>query len=317
MNTSPWIEKYRPETLNEVKGQDINIKCIKKLLENNSLPHLLFYGKSGTGKTSTIISIINKLFGKKKMFNLMKLDASDDRGINSVREEIKGFAEKKNLFNRGIKIIILDEADNMTFDAQFALRRIIEKYSENTRFCLICNYENKIIPAIKSRCANFKFNPISNEIIYEKLTEICKSEKIKIKKKSLSTISELANGDMRKSINLLQSVYLKDKTIKQKSIYEIAGIPSDKLFDKFIKIINSKASLKSKIEKTKFLIEDGYSLSIILQKYYQYIYKNGLFENESFPKLISDLSNIENYVAKSTFADIYFAAFIAIILKYK
>ena len=105
-------------------------------------------------------------------------------------------------------------------------------------------------------------------------------------------------------------------SIKKKSIYDIAGIPSDKLFEKFIKIINSKASLKSKIEKTRFLIDDGYSLSIILQKYYQYIYRNGLFKNGNFPKLISDLSNIENYVAKSTFADIYFAAFIAIILKY-
>lgn len=317
MNTYPWIEKYRPTTLDDIKGQNINIKCIKTLLKNNSLPHLLFYGKSGTGKTSTIISIINELFGDNKVFNLMKLDASDDRGINSVREEIKGFAEKKNLFNKGIKIIILDEADNMTFDAQFALRRIIEKYSENTRFCLICNYENKIIPAIKSRCANFKFNPIHNKYIYEKLEEVCIKEKIKIKKRSLNTIAELSNGDLRKSINLLQSVYLKDKTIKQKSIYEIAGIPSDKTFQKFIDVLNSKSSLNSKIKKSKFIIEDGYSLSIILQKYYKYIYNNNLFSNKNFSQLISELSNIENYVAKSTFSEIYFAAFIAIILKYK
>tara|TARA_B110000977_G_C11078720_1_gene492136 strand:- start:324 stop:1277 length:954 start_codon:yes stop_codon:yes gene_type:complete len=317
MSTSPWIEKYRPKDLDDIKGQNINIECIKKLLKNNSLPHLLFYGKSGTGKTSTISSIINKLFGNNKVFNLMKLDASDDRGINSVREEIKGFAEKKNLFNKGIKIIILDEADNMTFDAQFALRRIIEKHSENTRFCLICNYENKIIPAIKSRCANFKFNPISKDIIYEKLFEICKSEKIVIKKRSLKTISELSNGDLRKSINLLQSVYLKDKTIKQKSIYEIAGIPSDKVFQKFIDIVNSNFSLSSKIKKAGFILDEGYSLSVILEKYYQYIYNNGLFRNKNYPKLISDLSNIENFVAKSTFAEIYFAAFIAVILKYQ
>ena len=98
----------------------------------------------------------------------MKLDASDDRGINSVRDEIKGFAEKMTINNKGIKLIILDEADSMTFDAQFALRRIIEKYSKTTRFCLICNYDNKIIPAIKSRCANFKFNPIKREFIEKK-----------------------------------------------------------------------------------------------------------------------------------------------------
>ena len=178
----------------------------------------------------------------------MKLDASDDRGINSVREEIKGFAEKKNLFNRSIKIIILDEADNMTFDAQFALRRIIEKYSEDTRFCLICNYENKIIPAIKSRCANFKFNPINNKIICENLEKICNKENIKFKIKSLKIISDLSNGDMRKAINLLQSVYLKDKTLKQKSIYETAGIPSDTTIKKLLLILNKKISLEDKLK---------------------------------------------------------------------
>ena len=314
MNTLPWVEKYRPTSLDMIKGQDINIECLEKLIENKSLPHLLFYGNSGTGKTSTIMSIINKLFGKNKAFSLMKLDASDDRGINSVREEIKGFAEK-NLFNRSIKIIILDEADNMTFDAQFALRRIIEKYSEDTRFCLICNYENKIIPAIKSRCANFKFNPINNKIIYENLEDICNKENIKFKIKSLKIISDLSNGDMRKAINLLQSVYLKDKTLKQKSIYETAGIPSDTTIKKLLLILNKKISLEDKLKKCSFILENGYSLSTIIQRFFQYIYKNNLIKN-NFSELISDLSDLENNIAKSTFAEIYFVAFICIILKY-
>jgi len=315
MNTLPWVEKYRPTSLDMIKGQDTNIECLEKLIENKSLPHLLFYGNSGTGKTSTIMSIINKLFGKNKAFSLMKLDASDDRGINSVREEIKGFAEKKNFFNKSIKIIILDEADNMTFDAQFALRRIIERYSEGTRFCLICNFENKIIPAIKSRCANFKFNPINEEVIAEKLEEICVKEKIKIKQKSLKIISSLSSGDMRKAINLLQSVYLKDKTLKQKSIYETAGIPSDVTIKKFLVLLNKKISLEEKINKCKFILNDGYSLSIIIKTFFKYIYKNNLLK-ENFSKLISDLSDLENNIAKSTFADIYFASFICIILRY-
>tara|TARA_B110000908_G_C10253155_1_gene453491 strand:+ start:868 stop:1824 length:957 start_codon:yes stop_codon:yes gene_type:complete len=315
MNKLPWIEKYRPKNLDMIKGQSVNIECIKKLLENRALPHLLFYGNSGTGKTSTIMSIINKLFGSNKIFSLMKLDASDDRGINSVREEIKGFAEKKKLFNRGIKIIILDEADNMTFDAQFALRRIIEKYSENTRFCLICNYENKIIPAIKSRCANFKFNPINSEIISDRLEYICLKENIKINKKAINIISELSNGDMRKAINLLQSVYLKDKTLKQKSVYQTAGVPSNVIIKKFIKILNKKCSLKNKVEECNFVIEQGYSLSIIIQKYYKYIYENKLF-NENIHLFISDMSDLENNVAKTTFSEIYFVGFICIILKY-
>ena len=114
------------------------------------------------------------LYGKNKVFMVMRLDASDDRGINSVREEIKGFAEKMTISNKGVKLIILDEADSMTFDAQFALRRIIEKYSDNTRFCLICNYENKIIKPIKSRCVDIRFYPIMKRCIVNKLKEICK-----------------------------------------------------------------------------------------------------------------------------------------------
>ena len=315
MENLPWVEKYRPNKLEMIKGQDTNIECINKLLENKALPHLLFSGNSGTGKTSTIMSIINKLFGNNKMFSLMKLDASDDRGINSVREEIKGFAEKKKLFSNGIKIIILDEADNMTFDAQFALRRIIEKYSEDTRFCLICNFENKIIPAIKSRCANFKFNPIKCDVISNRLEYICLKEKIKNKKKSLDIISNLSNGDMRKAINLLQSVHLKDKSLKQKSIYQTAGIPSNSILKKFIKILKKKITLEKKVKEAHFLIDEGYSLSMILGRYYLYIYENNGITND-MASFISDLSDLENNIAKSTFSEIYFVSFICIILKY-
>ena len=164
----PWVEKYRPNKLNDIKGQDKIVESLTNIIENNSFPHLLFYGGSGSGKTSVILSIIEQYYGKKKKLMVMRLDASDDRGINSVRDEIKAFAEKKNYFQTGIKVIILDEADSMTFDAQFALRRIIEKYSKNTRFCLICNYENKIISAIKSRCAEFKFNSILDKDMKQK-----------------------------------------------------------------------------------------------------------------------------------------------------
>ena len=159
----PWIEKYRPTNLENIISNEHNLTILKNMLKGRSLPHLLFHGTSGTGKTSTIMALSKELYENNISLMVMKLDASDDRGINSVRDEIKGFAEKKNMFQKGVKLIILDEADSMTFDAQFALRRIIEKYSESTRFCLICNYDNKIIPAIRSRCANFRFNPITKK----------------------------------------------------------------------------------------------------------------------------------------------------------
>ena len=145
----PWVEKYRPRNIDEIISNNENINVLSTMLKNGSLPHLLFHGTSGTGKTSLILALARELYGNNINLMVMKLDASDDRGINSVREEIKGFAERKNMFSSGVKLIILDEADSMTFDAQFALRKIIEKYSVSTRFCLICNYENKIIPAIR------------------------------------------------------------------------------------------------------------------------------------------------------------------------
>ena len=129
---------------------------------------------------------------------VLLLDASDDRGISAVRDEIKGFAEKSHMFHKGVKLIILDEADAMTWDAQFALRRTIEKYSDNTRFCLICNYENKIIKPIRSRCANFHFSPIDELGIYKLLNKIVEKEEINLTKSCVKTISKISRGDLRR-----------------------------------------------------------------------------------------------------------------------
>lgn len=315
----PWIEKYRPKNLEEIVGQTNNIECIERLIKGRSLPHLLFYGNSGTGKTSTVLSIVNRLFGKKRGFTVMKLDASDDRGINSVRDEIKGFAEKKNIFNKGIKLIILDEADSMTFDAQFALRRIIEKYSDNTRFCFICNYENKIIPAIKSRCANFRFNPIDTKIIKSKLKKICKKENLKTKSKVLKYVAELSNGDLRKAINILQSSSMRSKNITEKLVFETAGIPDKKKVKNIIKILtNKKLSFNQVHDNLKEIFNEGYSVSIVLKKIFLNIYEDKkISQSKNFSYLISELADLESMVAKSTFGDLYYCALIGIFFKYR
>ena len=152
----PLTEKYRPKNLNEIISHDNIINSITNMIDNNCLPHLLFYGQPGTGKTSTILAILNKLYDNNSLMYL-KLNASDDRGINVVRNQIKNFSETKSFFSNNYKFIILDEADYMTIDAQLSLRRIIEEYHNNIRFCIICNYLYKIIPEIKSRCALFRF----------------------------------------------------------------------------------------------------------------------------------------------------------------
>lgn len=311
----PWIEKYRPQQIEDIISHTQNIDTIKKLLENESLPHLLFHGSPGTGKTSMIMAIANKIYGKNIRLMVMKLDASDDRGINSVRDDIKGFAEKTNMFQKGIKLIILDEVDAMTFDAQFALRRIIEIYSGTVRFCLICNYENKIIPAIRSRCANFRFSNIDNKNVSIKLNHIIKSENLICEYGVDETIAQISKGDLRKAINLLQSVSMNLDYITCKLCFESSGIPSTNEIKKILEILFDKTIDFNKSYEiiNMMIIDQGYSLSILLKEIILEIIN--LKELDMMVQIIIDLAELENMVTKSTFGTIYITALIGIFKK--
>ena len=318
MDKTIWIEKYRPHTIDEIIGQDKNIKMLNSMINNNSLPHILFTGKSGTGKTSTIMSIANRLYGKNKTFMVMKLDASDDRGINTVREEIKGFADKMTPFNNNVKLIILDEADSMTCDAQFALRRIIEIYSENTRFCLICNYENKIIPAIKARCINIRFSPIEKNIIINRLKYIAELESIDFNMDSIETIAHISNGDLRKAINMLQSISMINYKISSKMCYDMIGMAEPVYVDN---IYNMLMDTNSNYENTfnyikNIIMEKGILLCFLLQQLTSKIINNLQDNNINFPNILIDMANLEYNVAISTFNDIYIAGLVSIYKKY-
>jgi replication factor C subunit 3/5 len=311
----PWIEKYRPKNIDEIISHTQNINTIKKLLENESLPHLLFHGSPGTGKTSMILAIAKKIYGKNMRLMVMKLDASDDRGINSVRDDIKGFAEKTNMFQKGIKLIILDEVDAMTFDAQFALRRIIEIYSLSVRFCLICNYENKIIPAIRSRCANFRFSNIDNNNVSIKLEQIIEKEKLDCEKNVSDTIAKICKGDLRKAINLLQSVSMNSNYITNDICYESSGIPSSDIILKLLNILldnNIEFNECYKIVYNNIIVQ-GYSLSIFLKELILEIINST--QLEKMAQIIIDLADLENMVTKSTFGLIYVTALVGIFKK--
>ena len=308
----PWIEKYRQKNLEHIISNEQNLTILKNMLKGGSLPHLLFHGTSGTGKTSTIMALAKELYQNNISLMVMKLDASDDRGINSVRDEIKGFAEKKNMFQKGVKLIILDEADSMTFDAQFALRRIIEKYSESTRFCLICNYDNKIIPAIRSRCANFRFNPISKSDLIKIIKYICDNEKLLIDEESLNIISQLSNGDLRKGINLLQSISMKSNIINKQLCYETAGLPTtENITFIFDNLINTKLKFNEIFTNINNLIKNnGYSLDIILKEITLRVLNDTNLKNKA--QILSDLADLENKITKSVFNDIYISTLISI-----
>uniref|UniRef100_A0A8C1SQB9 Activator 1 subunit 5 n=1 Tax=Cyprinus carpio TaxID=7962 RepID=A0A8C1SQB9_CYPCA len=211
----PWVEKYRPQTLDDlISHQDI-LSTIQKFISEDRLPHLLFYGPPGTGKTSTILACAKQLY-KDKEFNSMvlELNASDDRGIDVVRGPILSFASTRTIFKKGFKLVILDEADAMTQDAQNALRRVIEKFTENTRFCLICNYLSKIIPALQSRCTRFRFGPLSQN-----------SSHIDITPDGMKAIVTLSTGDMRRSLNILQSTHMAYGKVTEETVYTCTGHP--------------------------------------------------------------------------------------------
>ncbi|MCE7736216.1 MAG: replication factor C small subunit [Candidatus Heimdallarchaeota archaeon] len=219
-----WVEKYRPKTIDDIIGHDETKIRLKGFIKNKSLPHLLFAGPPGTGKTSAILALANEIFGKEGLRNnLLELNASDERGIDVIRNTVKDFARILPTDGAPFKIISLDEADALTTAAQQALRRTMEKYVSTSRFILLCNYPGKIIEPIQSRCAYFRFNQLNDEVINDYLVDISKKEKLTIDDDGLNTITRVSEGDMRKAINILQATAATGKTIDKESVLHTIG----------------------------------------------------------------------------------------------
>lgn len=226
----PWIEKYRPESLDDVYGQRNVVNTVRKFVHEGKLPHLLFYGPPGTGKTSTIVALAREIYGPNYRNMVLELNASDDRGIDVVRNQIKDFASTRQIFSKGFKLIILDEADAMTNAAQNALRRIIERYTKNTRFCILANYAHKLTPALLSRCTRFRFQPLAEEAIERRIANVLVKEHLKLEPEAHSALLKLANGDMRRALNVLQAARAtlddpEHEMVSENTIYECIGAP--------------------------------------------------------------------------------------------
>lgn len=270
----------RPKTLNDVSAQDNTVTVLKRTLGSSNLPHMLFYGPPGTGKTSTILALSRELFGPELMKSrVLELNASDERGISIVRDKIKNFARtvvsRPSEATRAkypcppYKIIILDEADSMTADAQSALRRTMENYSTITRFCLICNYVTRIIDPIASRCSKFRFRPLDQENTIERLQYIAKNENVPYEDGVLETLLSSSEGDLRKAITLLQSaakLQQSDQSLAKvtvESINEISGtLPEDVVDNIFTTIMTpgqSSTKFTTIVSAVENLIKNGWS----------------------------------------------------------
>eukprot|EP00092_Neocalanus_flemingeri_P035545 GFUD01038690.1.p1 GENE.GFUD01038690.1~~GFUD01038690.1.p1 ORF type:complete len:333 (+),score=112.92 GFUD01038690.1:175-1173(+) len=270
----PWVEKYRPNALDELISHEDIISTIRTFIKQDKLPHLLFYGPPGTGKTSTILACAKEIYPA-KLFNSMvlELNASDDRGIGIVRGQVLNFASTRTIFNSGYKLVILDEADAMTNDAQNALRRIIEKFTDNVRFCLIGNYLSKIIPALQSRCTRFRFGPLGAEQILPRLEHVCREENVSITEDGKQALMTLSQGDMRKVINILQSCNMAFGEVTEDNVYTCTGHP---LRSDITNIVNWSlnedfSTAYKNIQELKTL--KGLSLQDILSEVHLYVHK--------------------------------------------
>ena len=218
-----FVEKYRPKDFSEMKGQEKIVERVKALVETNNMPHLLFSGPAGIGKTTLSLIIGNKLFGDDKQSLFLELNASDERGIDVVRNKVKDFARTRAIKDVPFKVIYLDECDSLTKDAQQALRRTMETYSNTCRFILSCNYSSKIIDPIQSRCTVFRFKPLTFENMKEIIHEISEKEGLQVTEDAGEALYEISNGDVRKLENTLQSCSVVAKEITKDLVYEVAS----------------------------------------------------------------------------------------------
>ncbi|CAM1507187.1 Fc.00g068280.m01.CDS01 [Cosmosporella sp. VM-42] len=304
VRTQPWVEKYRPKTLSDVTAQDHTVTVLQRTLQASNLPHMLFYGPPGTGKTSTVLALAKELYGPEMIKSrVLELNASDERGISIVRDKVKNFARmqltnptpgySKKYPCPPFKIIILDEADSMTQDAQSALRRTMETYSKITRFCLICNYVTRIIDPLASRCSKFRFKSLDQGNAKKRLEEIAEKEGVLLEDGAVDTLIKCSEGDLRKAITYLQSAArlvgsnspdkdaegdedmdVDKKAVTVKIVEDIAGVIPDVTIEGLVRAIRPQRSGESYQTVAKVvedMVADGWSAGQVVGQLYQAI----------------------------------------------
>jgi replication factor C subunit 3/5 len=321
----PFVERFRPKTLDNVMSHHETIQVLKKFITQHNIPHLLFYGPPGTGKTSTIEAFINELYGEDNVdFVTMKINASEERGIEIVRNKIKNFVSTIPMHHLSkkdaprYKFIVLDEADAMTFDAQGMLKQVIEYYTDNARFCLICNCNKKINPAIQSRCAIFNFPPLDFESVKKKSLMIAEEFDLTITNDGIETIWKLSNGDMRKVMHMLQVISIGNKVIDSDRVTTFQKYPTKADVDKIYQML-IRGNMKQSLLFFKSIIKGkGYALNDVLteltHKVIESISKNEIDQKKG-GELLLDMRDVEMNLIVTSDTDIQLTNLVCVFTK--
>jgi len=268
-----WTEKYRPKSLDEMVNQSHIVQRLKSFVEAKNIPHCIFAGPPGTGKTTAALCLAHDLYGEVYREYLMELNASDERGINVIRETVKTFARARSMGEIPFKILILDEADNMTADAQQALRRTMERYTETCRFILIANYSGRIIEPIQSRCAPFRFTYLPREEHDKYLMYIAENEKVELLKDGLDAIYEVCGGDLRKAINTLQAAASLGKPVNAEVVYSVVGHANPVDVREMIKLAMKGDFIKARDKLREMIFRYGVAASDIVRQIHTEIFR--------------------------------------------
>jgi replication factor C small subunit len=305
-----WIEKYRPVRLADIVGQDEIIERLESYVKNGNLPHLLFTGSAGIGKTTAAVALARQFFGESWHMNFRELNASDERGIDVVRNQIKQFARTSPLGGATFKILFLDEADALTTDAQAALRRTMESYAQTCRFILSCNYSSKIIDPIQSRCAIYRFKALGKAAIAEEIQKIAAIEGLTVYEDAIAAIVYVAQGDMRKAINALQGAAIINPSITGQIVYAITATARPDEIDQLIDLSLAGDFESAESTLSELLHERGIAPNELLNQCYRTLLRRPIDQRLKVA-LIDHIGETDFRLSEGADSDIQMEALIA------